>query len=115
MEENMDGFLFMVIFTFLLFAVILPIVGFVIGFFCYYVLPYAFAAVLASGIAVLVGVNIVFSWWIWVVGLIWAAAVHIIRMKFRELGEDVEHHHAAHAILLAGWPLQRRRSQLAES
>ena len=31
------------------------------------------------------------------------------------LGEDVEHHHAAHATLLAGWPLQRRRSQLAES
>ncbi len=111
----MDGFLFMVIFAFLLFAVVLPIAGFVIGFFCYYVLPYAFAAVLASCIAVLVGVNVVFSWWIWVVGLIWAAAVHIIRMKFRELGEDVEHHHAAHATLLAGWPLQRRRSQLAES
>jgi len=111
----MDGFLFMVIFAFLLFAVVLPIAGFVIGFFCYYVLPYAFAAVLASFIAVLAGVNVVFSWWVWVVGLIWAVSVHFIRMKFRDLGEDVEHHHAAHATLLAGWPLQRRRNQLAES
>jgi hypothetical protein len=73
-EENMDGFLFIVIFAFLLFAVILPIAGFVIGFFCYYVLPYAFAAVLAIFIAVLAGVNVVFSWWVWVVGLIWAAS-----------------------------------------
>ncbi|MEN8686552.1 MAG: hypothetical protein PVJ25_07945 [Desulfuromonadales bacterium] len=111
----MDGFLFMVIFAFLLFAVILPVAGFVIGFFCYYVLPYAFAAVLASLLALLAGVNVVFSWWVWLVGLLWAASVHIIRMKFRALGEDVEHHHAAHATLLAGWPLQRRRSQLAES
>ena len=54
----MDGFLFMVIFAFLLFAVVLPIAGFVIGFFCYYVLPYAFAAVLAC----LIGLPLVLLW-----------------------------------------------------
>jgi len=111
----MDGFLFMVVVAFLLFAVVLPLAGLVIGFFCYYILPYAFAAVLTVTMAVLAGINVVFSWWVWTIGLIWAAAVHLIRMKFRDLGEDIEHHHAAHATLLAGWPLQRRRSQLAES
>ena len=111
----MDGFLFMVIFAFLLFAVVLPIAGFVIGFFCYYIMPYAFAAVVAVFMAVLVGVNVLFSWWVWALGILWAAVVHIVRMKFRDLGEEVEHHHAAHATLLVRWPLQRRRSQLAES
>ena len=111
----MDGFLYMIIFAFLLFAVILPIAGLVIGFFCYYILPYALAALVASCLAFIAGADVVFSWWVWVVGLIWAVAVHVIRMKYRELGEDVEHHHAAHTTLLAGWPLQRRKSQLAES
>jgi hypothetical protein len=111
----MDGFLFMIICAFLLFAVVLPIAGLCIGIFCYYILPYAFAAVAATFLALLAGINVVFSWWVWVVGLIWAVSVHFIRKKYRELGEDVEHHHAAHATLLAGWPLQRRKSQLAES
>lgn len=111
----MDGFLFMVIFAFLLFGVILPLAGFVIGLFCYYILPYAFAFVVSVLMAVIAGVNILFSWWAWAIGLIWASAVHIIRMKFRALGDEVEHHHAAHATLLAGWPLQRRRNQVAET
>jgi hypothetical protein len=111
----MDGFLFMVVFAFLLFAVVLPLAGFVIGFFCYYVLPYAFAAVVSVTLAVLAGINIIFSWWVWVLGLLWAAAVHLMRMKFRNLGEEIEHHHAAHATLLIGLPLQRRKNQLAES
>ena len=111
----MDGFLFMVIFAFVLFAVILPLAGFIIGLFCYYVLPYALALVVTLAMAVIAGINVIFSWWVWALGLVWATAVHFVRMKFRTLGKEVEHYHAAHATLLAGWPLQRFRNQNAES
>ena len=107
--------LLMVMFAFVFFGIILPLFGVVAGLFCYYVLPYAFAVVVTVLLGLLIGINILFSWWVWVIGLVWASTVHLVRMKFRTLGVEVEHHHAAHATLLMGLPLQRCMNQSAES
>lgn len=110
----MEGFLYLVLGAFVLYGIILPLAGIVIGLFCYYLLPYAFAAVVTVLLGLLAGINIFFSWWVWAIGLVWASIVHLVRMKFRDLGEDVEHYHAAHATLLMGLPLQRRMRQLTD-
>ena len=106
----MEAFI-LILFAFVFFGVILPLFGYVVGMFCYYVLPYAFAVVVTVFLGLLAGINILFSWWVWVIGFVWASTVHLVRMRFRSLGMDVEHHHAAHAILLMGLPLQRHMNK----
>ena len=56
----MDVFLLSIISAFLLFAVVLPLVGVAIGLFCYYVLPYVFGGLATMVLLVLVGVKIFF-------------------------------------------------------
>jgi hypothetical protein len=107
----MDLFLLQVVSAFLLFAVILPLAGVAIGLFCYYVLPYLFGAVISVGLAIIAGVQFLFTWWVWLFSLVWATAVYFVRMKFRQLGEDVEHYRAAHATLLGGLPYRRMKQQ----
>lgn len=108
----MGAFLLGVVSGFLLFAVILPLLGIVIGLFCYYVVPYALMGLISVGLLMLAGVNILFTWWLWAVTLLWAAAVFLVKFKFREIGDEVEHYRAAHATLLCGAPYRRRRNQL---
>ena len=63
----MDVFLLSIISAFLLFAVVLPLVGVAIGLFCYYVLPYVFGGLATMVLLVLVGVKIFFTWWAWAI------------------------------------------------
>lgn len=108
----MDTFLLAVVSGFVLFAVILPLLGVVIGLFCYYVLPYLFGGLVSLALLVLSGVHIVLSWWVWLVALLWASAVYLVKAKFRKIGEDVEHHYAAHTVLLCGAPYRRKRNEI---
>jgi len=110
----MDVFLLNVISAFLLFAVILPAFGIVFGLFCYYVLPYVFGGLLTFALLLAAGVNILFLLWVWLLTLLWASAVFFIKMKFRKLGEEIEHYRAAHAILLCGIPYRRKRNELRD-
>lgn len=111
----MDAFLLGVVSGFLLFAVILPLLGIVIGLFCYYVVPYALMGLVSVGLLMLAGVNVLFSWWLWVVTLLWASAVFLVKFKFRKIGEEIEHYRAAHATFLCGAPYRRRRNQLLQA
>lgn len=111
----MDVFLLGVVSGFLLFAVLLPLFGIVLGLFCYYVLPYVFGGIISLGLLLVAGVNILFTLWAWLFALLWASAVFFIRMKFRGLGEEIEHHRAAHATLLCGLPYLRKRNQLRDA
>ncbi len=111
----MDVFLLSIISAFLLFAVVLPLVGVAIGLFCYYVLPYVFGGLATMVLLVLAGVKIFFTWWAWAIALVWATAVFAVKLLFRKLGEEIEHHHAAHATLLFGIPYRRRRNELRET
>ena len=110
----MDVFLLSVISAFLLFAVILPFFGIVFGLFCYYVLPYVFGGLLTFVLLLAAGVNILFLLWVWLLTLLWASAVFFIKMRFRKLGEEIEHYRAAHAILLCGIPYRRKRNELRD-
>ena len=47
--------------------------------------------------------------------LVWASAVLFVKMKFRKLGEEIEHYRAAHTILLFGGPYRRKRNELREA
>ena len=111
----MDIFLLSVISVFLLFAVILPLFGIVIGLFCYYVLPYVFGGIVTLAILLVAGVNLLLFSWVWLVALLWAAATIWVKMKFRKLGEEIEHYRAAHAVLLCGAPYLRKRNKLREA
>jgi len=111
----MEIYLLGVVSAFLLFAVILPLFGIVLGLFCYYVLPYLFGGIVSLGLFLVAGVKIVFALWAWLVALLWASAVFFVKMKFRKLGEEIEHYRAAHATLLCGLPYRRRRNELREA
>lgn len=111
----MDVFLLCVISAFLLFAVILPLFGTVLGLFCYYVLPYLFGGLVSLGLFLFAGIELLFVLWVWLVGLLWASAVFFVKMKYRNLGEEVEHYRAAHATLLCGIPYRRKRNELREA
>lgn len=115
MEVIMDVFLLSVISAFLLFAVILPLLGIVLGLFCYYVLPYLFGGIVSFGLLLVAGVKVLLVSWVWLVALLWASAVFFVKMKFRSLGEEIEHHRAAHATLLCGLPYRRKRNELREA
>jgi hypothetical protein len=58
------------------------------------------------------GVKILFVLWAWLLALLWASAVFFIKMRFRKLGEEIEHYRAAHAVLLCGVPYRRKRDEL---
>ena len=110
----MDVFLLSIVSSFLLFTVILPLFGIALGLFCYYVLPYIFGGLVTLALLMFAGVKIVFALWAWFVALLWASAVYLVKMKFRKLGEEIEHYRAAHATLLCGIPYRRRRNQVRE-
>ena len=101
--------------AFLLFAVVLPLFGIVLGLFCYYVLPYLFGGLVVLGLLFFAGVKIFFAFWVWAFALLWASAVFFIKMKFRSIGEEIEHYRAAHATLLCGLPYRRKRNELREA
>jgi hypothetical protein len=111
----MDVFLLCVVSSFLLFVVILPLLGTVLGLFCYYVLPYLFGGLVSLGLLLFAGIELLFVLWVWLIALLWASAVFLVKMKYRKLGEDVEHFRAAHAILLCGIPYLRKRNALRET
>lgn len=111
----MEVYLLGVVTAFLLFAVILPLFGIVVGLFCYYVLPYVFGGLVSLGLLMLAGVKIVLALWVWLITLLWASAVFYVKMRFRKLGEEIEHYRAAHATLLCGIPYRRRRNQLRQA
>jgi len=94
--------------------VILPLIGIVFGLFCYYVLPYVFGGLVTLGLLMVVGAKILFALWFWLVALLWASAVLLVKMKFRKIGEEIEHYRAAHATLLCGLPYRRKRNQLRD-
>lgn len=107
----MDLIVLQIFSAFVLFAVILPLVGVALGFFLYYVLPYLFGALSLLVLAVFAGANIILSWWLWLIAFAWASSVYFIRKKLRDLGHDVEHYHAANMLLLGGIPYHRRKKQ----
>lgn len=111
----MDVFLLSVVSAFLLFAVILPLSGVAIGLFCYYVLPYVFGGLVTFTLLLVTGVKILFVLWAWLITLLWASAVLVVKMRFRQLGEEIEHYRAAHAILLCGVPYRRKRDEVREA
>lgn len=108
----MDVFVIQVIIVFLLFAVALPLIGVVLGAFCYYVLPYLFGGVALLALTVIIGAKVVLAWWLWLFALVWASSVHFVRRKLMKLGHEVEHHRAANYMLLAGIPYHRKRIKL---
>jgi hypothetical protein len=112
-EVLMGVFILYMVLAFILFAVILPLAGFAIGWFCYYVMPYVFGGVVVLLLSMVAGLQLIFSWWIWIVGFVWASAVYLMKVKFRELGDEVEHYRAAHATLLGGFTYRRRKNQIA--
>jgi len=111
----MDVFLLCVVSSFLLFVVILPLFGTVLGLFCYYVLPYLFGGLVSLGLLLFAGIELLFVLWVWLIGLLWASAVFLVKMKYRKIGEEVEHYRAAHATLLCGIPYLRKRNALREA
>ena len=62
-------------------------------------------------LALIVGIKLFFTWWIWLATLIWASAVYFMKMKFSALGEEIEHYRAANAVLLGGLPYQKSKSR----
>ncbi len=108
----METFLLQVISAFVLFAVILPLLGVVLGCFIYYVLPYLFGGVALVALAVIASAKILLTWWVWLFALVWATSVHYVRKKLNALGHEVEHYHAAHMMLLGGIPYHRRKNRL---
>ena len=111
----MDVFLLSIISSFVLFAVLLPLFGVCLGLFCYYLLPYVFGGLVAAILLVLTGVKILLALWAWCLALLWASAVVFVKMKFRHMGEEIEHYRAAHTILLFGSPYRRKRNELREA
>lgn len=111
----MDIFLLAVVGAFLLFAVFLPLAGVAVGLFCYYGLPYLFGGLVMLMLLVLAGVKFLLTGWFWVIAVIWASAVLVVKMLFRKLGEEIEHYRAAHATLMFGAPYRRRRDELREA
>ena len=111
----MDVFLVSIVSAFLLFAVALPLFGVAIGLFCYYVLPYVFGGLATVVLLVLVGVKIIFTWWAWLIALVWASAVFTVKLLFRKMGHEIEHYRAAHVTLLCGIPYRRKRNELREA
>jgi len=107
----MMEFLLQAVFAFLLFSVLLPLFGVLLGLFCYYVLPYLFGGLAMLGLALILGVKFILTWWVWLVALAWASAVHLIRRKLRSLGHEIEHYHAANMVLLGGVPFHRKLKQ----
>ena len=110
----MDVYLLSVVRAFLLFAVVLPLFGFALGLFCYYVMPYVFGGLVLLGLLLVAGVKILLTVWVWLVALLWASAVLMVKMKFRKLGAEIEHYRAAHAIILCGAPYRRKRDELLD-
>lgn len=111
----MELFIVQVIAAFLLFAVIMPLVGVAIGCFCYYVLPYIFGGVALLVVTFIVGAKILLTWWLWLFTIAWASSVHFIRRKLMALGHEVEHHRAANYMLLAGIPFHHKKNQLEQA
>jgi len=111
----MDMFVVQVVAAFLIFAVLLPLAGFLVGCFCYYVLPYLLGGVAMLVLAAFVGSQLLLSWWAWLFALVWGTSVHFIRRSLQALGCKVEHHHAAHYMLLAGIPFHRKRNRLSQA
>jgi hypothetical protein len=111
----MDVFMLIVTSAFLLFAVILPLFGVALGLFCYYVMPYVFGGLVSLGLFLVAGIELLFVLWVWLVALLWASAVFFVKMKYRKLGEEVEHYRAAHVTLLCGIPYRRKRNELRET
>jgi len=111
----MEGFLFEVVAAFLLFAVALPLAGFLVGGFCYYALPYLFGGVAMVALAVVAFGKLLVTWWAWLFALVWASSVHVIRRKLKKLGHEVEHHRAACYLLLVGIPFHRKKRELERS
>jgi hypothetical protein len=85
-----------------------------VGLFCYYVLLYVFGGLATLRLLMVTGAKILFALWVWLAALLWASAVFCVKMKFRALGEEIEHNRAAHSTLLCGLPYRRRRNQLRE-
>ena len=71
----MEVFLISVVSAFLLFAVILPLTGIVLGLFCYYILPYVFGGLVTIALLFVAGVKVLFALWLWLVAVLWASAV----------------------------------------
>jgi hypothetical protein len=111
----MDVYLLSLVSVFLLFTVILPLFGIVLGLFCYYIFPYVFGGVVMLGVLLISGVKVLLAFWVWIVTLLWASAMFFLRIKFRSLGEEIEHYRVAHATLLCGFPYRRRRNELREA
>ena len=109
----MDVYLLYIVSAFVFFAVIMPLIGVCIGLFCYYVLPYLFGGIVAVTLLVVTGAKILLVLWAWCFALLWASAVLFIKMKFRQLGEEIEHYRAAHVILLCGFPYRRKRKEMS--
>ena len=105
-------FFLAVISAFFLFAVLLPLFGFVAGLFCYYVLPYVFGGLVVLTLLLLTGVKLIMTWWVWLFTALWASAVLTVKMLFRKMGDEIEHYRAAHVTLLFGLPYRRRRDEL---
>jgi len=86
---------------------------------CHYatsnVLPYLFGGIVSLGLLLIAGVKIVLALWVWLLALLWASAVLLVKMKFRTLGEEIEHYRAAHATLLCGLPYLRKRNELRDA
>ena len=108
----MVDFFLLAVSAFLLFAVVLPLFGVIVGASAYYLLPYLFGGIAMLTLGLFSGTGGLLSWWLWLPALLWAALVLLIRRKFRALGVKIEHHHAAHTVLLAGVPYHRKKKQL---
>ena len=111
----MDVFLLSIVSSFALFAVLLPLFVVCLGLFCCYVLPYLFGGLVAAILLVLTGVKILVALWAWCLALLWASSVVFVKMRFRHMGEEIEHYRAAHTILLFGGPYRRKRNELREA
>ena len=85
----MEGFIAEVMVAFVFFAVLLPLVGLLIGWFCYYVLPYLFGGVAVLVISLFVGGELVVNVWAGLFALVWAISVHFVRSELRAHGHDV--------------------------
>ena len=110
----MDVALLSIVSAFLLFTVILPLLGVAFGLFCYYVLPYIFGGLVTLGLLMIAGVKILLALWVWLFALLWASAVYFVKLKFRQIGEEIEPYRAANAILMCGLPYRRKRNQLRD-
>lgn len=110
----MEIYLLSVVCAFLLFAVVLPLSGVVVGLFCYYVMPYLFGGILSLGLLLFAGVKVLFALWVWALTMVWVSAVVFVKIKFRKLGTEIEHYRAAHTVLLCGAPYRRKRDEVRQ-